>query len=114
MAGKNERYQQMQWYMTYTLIADTGLFLLYLVFAGFGVIWLKAITAVLTGLISIASLGFLYITQELRKPRSLWMTAAAAAILLCLLFSLILNYPCPNIYKSTSEICNTVIRLGLI
>ena len=98
MTNGNDRYQQMQWYMTYTLIADAGLFLLYLIFAGFGVTWLKVITAILSILISIVCLGFLYITKELRKPRSLWMTAAAAAILVCLLFSIILNFPCPNIY----------------
>lgn len=101
MAQPNTRYQQMQWYMTYALIADTGLFLLYLVFAGFGVIWLKVITAILTALISLICLAFLYMSKELLRPRSLWMTAASAAILVCLLFSLILNFPSPNKYKQT-------------
>lgn len=99
MSNAKERYRQMQWYMTYALIADTGIFLLYLVFAGFGVIWLKVITAILAAFISVTCLGFLYLTRELRRPRSLWMTTAAVAILICLFFSLILNFPCPNIYK---------------
>lgn len=96
---KNQRYKIMEWYMTYVLVADLGLFLLYLIFAAFGVIWLKVITALLAILISLGCLGFLYLSQELMKRRSLWMTTAAAAILLCTLMSLILNYPRPNTYK---------------
>ncbi len=99
MAERKNRYKMMEWYMTYALIADAGLFLLYLIFAGFGIIWLKAITAILAILISAACLGFLYLTQELARRRSLWMSAAAAAILLCTLMSLILAFPSPNTYK---------------
>lgn len=93
------RYKIMEWYMTYVLVADLGLFLLYLIFAGFGVIWLKAITAILAILVSLGCLAFLYLSQELLKKRSFWMTTAAAAILLCTLMSLILNFPRPNTYK---------------
>ena len=50
----NPKAQQMQWYLTYALIAAAGLFALYLVFAGFGIIWLKVITAILTILICFA------------------------------------------------------------
>ncbi len=98
MARQNKRYQQMKWYMTYTLIAAAGIFALYLVFAGFGIIWLKAITAILTALVCIGCLAFLYVSKELLKSRSMWMTTAAAAILICLLFSLILNFPSPRVY----------------
>ena len=90
---KNQRYKVMEWYMTYTLIADLGLFLLYLIFAGFGIVWLKVVTAILAILISLGCLAYLYLTQELLRRRSFWMTTAAAAILLCTLMSLILNYP---------------------
>jgi len=31
----------------------------------------------------------------------LWMSVSAAAVVLCLLFSLILNMPSPNPYKAT-------------
>lgn len=105
MARKNS-YQQMQWYMTYALIAAAGIFLLYLVFASFGIIWLKVVTAILAILISFASLAYLYMTKELLRPRSLWMTTAAGAIIVCLLFSLILNFPSPNKYKNAQADTN--------
>ena len=100
MARKsNSKIQQMQWYLTYALIAAAGLFALYLVFAGFGITWLKIITAILAILVSFACLAFLYLTNSLLRPRNLWMTTAAGAIIVCLLFSLMLNFPSPNKYK---------------
>lgn len=99
MSKKQSRYQQMEWLMTFALVAATGLFLLYLVFSAFGIVWLKVILAILTVLVSLACLAFLYVSNELFKRRSLWMSVAAASVLICLLFSLILNYPRPNPYK---------------
>ena len=98
MAERRNRYKQLQWLMAYALTADFGIFLLYLVFAGFGVIWLKVITAILVIVLSLACLALLYMSRELLRPRSLWMSMSAAAILLCLLVSLLLNYPSPNKY----------------
>ena len=95
MGNKNTRYTQMQQYMTIALLANAGLFLLYLIFAGFGVIWMKAITAILSILLSGCCVGYLYLCQELLKRRSLWMSTAAAALFVCTLVSLILNYPSP-------------------
>ena len=107
MAQKaNPKAQKMQWYLTYMLIAAVGLFALYLVFAGFGIIWLKVITAILAILISFACLAFLYMTHSLMRPRNLWMTTAAGAIIVCLLFSLILNFPSPNKYKQDAPDAN--------
>lgn len=100
MARKsNSKIQQMQWYLTYMLIAAAGLFALYLVFASFGITWLKIVTAILAILVSFACLAFLYLTNSLLRPRNLWMTTAAGAIIVCLLFSLMLNFPSPNKYK---------------
>ena len=98
MAGKGIRYQQMEKYITYGLIADAVLLILYLIFAGFGIIWMKVILSVLAFILSAAILGYLYLTKELLRPRSLWMSVAAASVIVCLLFSLILNYPSPS-YK---------------
>ena len=95
MAQNNSRYTQMQQYMTFAILANAGLFLLYLIFAGFGIIWLKAITAILTILLSAACLAFLYMCKEWMRRRSQWMTVSAGALLLCTLVSLILNYPSP-------------------
>ena len=102
MAKQSKRYRTMERYMTYALLTDTILFLLYLLFSGIGVIWMKVILSVLIALQSVLCLVFLYISKELLRPRSLWMSVGAAAILLCLLFSLILNFPSPNQYKKTS------------
>lgn len=99
----NIRYKQMEQYMTYALFADAVLFILFLIFAGLGIIWLKVITAILCILLSGACLALLYLSKELLKQRSLWMSTAAAAIIVCLLFSLILNFPCPNIYKKDTN-----------
>ena len=99
MNNSNNRYRQMEQYMTYALLADLLLFIFFLITAGNGVIWLKVILTILIIALSIAILAFLYLTRELLKQRSLWMSVSAAAILLCLLFSLILNYPSPHKYK---------------
>lgn len=95
MQNKQNRYQEMERYMSLALIADFLLFVVFLIAAGNGVIWLKVITAIVTILLSCLCLAFLYITKELLRQRSFWMTVAAGAILVCLLFSLILNFPCP-------------------
>ena len=96
MPPRNNRYMQMKKIMTYTLLADSVMFVIYLFAAGFGVMWLKVFTSIITILASTLSLGYLYITQEIFKKRSLWMTAAAGAILFCILYSLILGFPCPT------------------
>ncbi len=79
--------------MTYALIADGLLFILYLICAGAGIIWLKVILAILAILLSGLCLAWLFVSRELLRPRSLWMSAAAAAVIVCIVFSLILNYP---------------------
>lgn len=95
MPPRKNRYLQMRKIMTYVLSSDLAVFILYLIAAGFGVIWLKVLTSIIAILTSVLCLGYLYLTQEIFKKRSLWMTAAAGAILVCLLYSLILNFPCP-------------------
>ena len=103
MAERQSRYDQMQRYMTYALLAALALFIFYLIAAGAGVIWLKAVFAILIFLICGACLVFLYLTQELLRHRSLWMTLAAGAIAICLLFSLVLNFPSPNPLKQAQS-----------
>ncbi len=96
MARKPNRYQIMEHYMTYALLADTVLFVLYLVFAGLGITWLKVTLSIIAILLSLLILTYLYLTKELLRRRSLWMSVAAAAITVCILFSLILNFPSPK------------------
>jgi len=103
MSNNRTRYRQMERYMTYALIADAALFVLYLLFAGLGVIWLKTVIAVLTFIISALILAYLFLTHELLRKRSLWMTAAAAGIIACTIMSLLLNYPAADPSKSDSS-----------
>lgn len=96
MAKKQSRYKDLELKLTAALIADAVIFILYLVFAGLGIIWLKVVTAILAILISGLCLVLLYFSGELLRQRSLWMSVGFAAVLICLLFSLILNYPSPK------------------
>lgn len=99
---KHNRYREMESMMTKVLIGDAAVFCLYMIFAGRGMLALKVITAVLTGLISALSLGWLFLTKELTRRRSLWMVTACISILACLLISLILGYPCPPVIASVT------------
>lgn len=99
MAEKNQRYKVMERFMTVALCADAVLFIFYLIAAGNGIILLKVILTLLCLGISGLVLWFLYATKELFRQRSLWITTGAAAIVVCLLFSLLLNFPSPNKYK---------------
>ncbi len=91
--AKPNRYKEMERKMTTALISDAALFLLYLVFAGSSVVWGKVICAVATLLISLACLALLYLSQELLKRRSLWLSTGFFSILVCVLASLILAFP---------------------
>lgn len=96
MAERKIRFKVIEKYLTIAIIAETLLFILYLFLAGAGNTGFKVVIAILCLLISLAVLAFLYMKKELFRPRSLWMTLAAAVIVVCLLFSLILNFPSPK------------------
>ena len=82
--------------ITAALLLDLFIFIIYMISAGNEIIWLKVLTILGILALSGGCLYLLYISRELLKQRSLWMTAGAAAILICLLFSLILNFPSPK------------------
>lgn len=95
MASKRNRYKEMERFMTYVLAGDAGVFLLYLICAGAGIIWLKVITAILAIAVGGLSLAFFYMNGELFRLRSRWMVVGFAAVILCLLVSLLTNFPSP-------------------
>ena len=103
MAAKPQRYKEIERYMTITLLADTALFIFYLIAAGNGIIWLKIILTLLCLGVSGLLLWFLNTTNELWRQRSLWITTGSIAIIVVLFFSLILNFPSPNKYKQQTE-----------
>ncbi len=95
--NKNEaqRFKENERVLAIGLIADAALFLLYLLMAGLGVVWLKWVLAVVAILLSGVGLAVLYLTGELRRQRSLYLSAGFAAVIVCIFISLILNYPSP-------------------
>lgn len=96
MRNNNNRYNQMQQIISAVLGGSLLFFIIFLIASGNGIIWLKVITAIITILSSGLSLGYLYLTQELLRRRSLWLSTAFAAILVCTLASLILYFPSPR------------------
>lgn len=89
------RYKQIDQLLTRVLIADTAVFILYLIFAGFGLTALKVITVIIALVGSVLCLAYLYMLGEFKKARSRWLVMGFGAIILCTLVSLILNYPSP-------------------
>ena len=93
MAKGSNRYKIVEQYVTYGLIADGAVFLLYLLFAALGIPFLKFLTAVSILGLSCLCLWVLFVNHELTRRRSLWMTCSAVAIVICLFVSLITNFP---------------------
>ena len=99
MGDNANRYQEMERWVTRILLGSLGAFLVFLIAAGCGIVWLKVLMAIIAIIACGLCLGHLYLTQELSKPRSRWMVLGAAAIIICIVFSLILNFPSPNPYS---------------
>ena len=95
IVANRKRYKQIDQLLTRVLIADTAVFILYLIFAGFGLTVLKVITVIIALVLSALCLAYLYSLGEFKKARSRWLVMAFGAIILCTLVSLILNYPSP-------------------
>lgn len=89
------RYKLIDQLLTRVIIVDTAVFILYLIFAGFGLSVLKVITAIIAVAMSGLCLAYLYKLGEFKKARSRWLVMGFCAIILCTLVSLILNYPSP-------------------
>ena len=81
--------------MTKIILADVLVFILYLVCAGLGWTVLKVITAIIAIFGSLLCVGWLYLTGEFTRRRSLWMVTAFICIVICVVWSLILGYPAP-------------------
>lgn len=96
MANRS-RYRDLEQMLTIFLIASAADFVLFLIFAGIGIIWLKVITAIFAILLPVLCLALLYLSKELLKQRSLWLTTGFFGIFLCTVVSLIANFPSPAI-----------------
>ena len=96
MRNRKNRYEDMERKMQIILAVLTVLFIIFLIASENGIIWLKAICAIVAILASLLCLLFLYLSGELLKQRSLWISTALSAIVVCTIFSLILHFPCPR------------------
>ena len=85
--------------ITIALIVDFILFIVFLIASGNGTTWLKVLSFIMILLLSGLCLSVLYLTKEILRQRSLWMTVAITAVAVCAFFSLILRYPSPNPLK---------------
>ena len=95
MARRN-RFSELESKMTRILLVNTVVFVLFLIFSAFGIIPMKVISAIVSILVSLLCLGYLFMSGEMRKRRSLWMVTAGAGLFLCTLVSLICNFPSPK------------------
>ena len=93
MAKRTNRYRQFDFIMTRVVLGDVFMFLLYLLSAATGIGWLKGISSVIAILGSAGCLGYLYLSQEWLKKRSLWLTLSFASIFLLTVVSLICKVP---------------------
>ena len=93
--ASRKRYKELEQMMARILAADVVVFALFTLFAALGVVALKVVAAIVTIIVSGMCLAFLYMTGELQKRRSLWMVVGYTGVLVCLLVSLICNYPAP-------------------
>ena len=95
--AKRNRYREMENLMTKIILGDVLVFILYLLCAGLGWTVLKVIAAIIAIIGSGLCAGWLYITGEFSRRRSLWMVTGFLGILICILASLLLNFPAPPI-----------------
>lgn len=90
------RYREMESIMSKIIIGDAVVFILFLLCAAKAWTVMKVASAIITIFGSFLCLGWLYITGEFPRRRSLWMITGFAAIALCVIVSLLLNFPCPS------------------
>ncbi len=95
--AKRNRYREMESLMTKVIIGDAALFVLYLIFASFGLNVLKFIVGIVAMIASLLALAWLYATGEFPRRRSLWMITGFIGIAACLLVSMVLGFPCPPV-----------------
>ena len=93
--AKRNRYREMESLMTKILLGDALVFVLYLLCAGKGWVIFKVISAIIAIFGSVLCVGWLYLTGEFNRRRSLWMVTAFICIVICVVVSLILGYPAP-------------------
>lgn len=93
--AKRNRYREMENLMTKIILVDVVVFVAYLLSAGMGANLIKVISALVCVVGSSLGAGWLYLTGEFKRRRSLWMVTIFICIVICVVFSLVLGYPRP-------------------
>lgn len=88
-------FKQLEQQLTVIVLIDLAVYLLYLLFAGMGITWLKVILAAAGIILSILGVVFLVLIGEHKRHRSLWVLCAFGSIAACILVSLITRFPGP-------------------
>lgn len=94
--AKRNRYREMESLMTKIILVDVLVFIAYLITAGMGANVIKVITAIISVVSSLLCAGWLYLTGEFGRRRSLWMVTIFICIVICVVVSLLLGYPRPT------------------
>ena len=97
--AKRNSYREFESLMTKVILVDAAVFVGYLIFARLDIAALKVITAIISVAGSLLSLAWLFLTGELTRRRSLWMVTGFVCIVLCIVVSLLLGYPCPSVIR---------------
>ena len=93
MATKHNHFKELEKMLSTGLLASAAAFVLYLLFAIAGVVWLKVILAIFALLLPLAGLTLLFLSRELLRQRSLWLSTGFFSLFICTLVSLILAFP---------------------
>lgn len=101
--ANRRRYKDVERILTQILLGEVAVFVLYMIFAGVGIIALKVITSILIVVASALCIAFLVMCGEYKKRRSRWLVMGFAALLFLLVVSLLLNYPSPNVAKAAAD-----------
>ena len=94
--AKRNRYREMESLMTKIILVDVLVFIAYLITAGMGANVFKVVTAIISVVGSLLCAGWLYLTGEFGRRRSLWMVTIFICIVICVVVSLLLGYPRPT------------------
>lgn len=97
MAEKTPKrsFKQLEQQLTIGVGIDCAIFLLYLLFAGLGITWLKVILAVAGIALSLLGVAFLVLIGEHKRRRSLWILCAFGSVAVCIIMSLLTRFPGP-------------------
>lgn len=95
--AKRNRYREMERLMTKVILGDVLVFVLFLVCSNMGWSVFKVITAIISIFGSLLCTGWLYLTGEFVRRRSLWMVTIFISIVICVAVSLLLGFPAPAV-----------------